>query len=537
VMLLAALVLLAARVAVAQPWSFGVMSDTQWSPAEGHPGLGVATEIIDDVNQQFVKAGVKFVIQVGDLTDRAGKGALEELDIRARHNAALAAAGIRFFPLRGNHDDSPEAAARFAQVFPGLPGTKEFRPTGKFGGGSSPDLPGLGGLTYSFVYDNALFVLLDQFSVSANGEKKSYRLTEQQPWISAQLAQAKATGRHAFVFAHRNLFGQQHKDNLFGSPPKDAKDDAGDGDAKRRDAATVFIRSMAENGSRLFFSGHDHIYHRAWVAAPDAPVGVKQIIAGSCSYKLYAPKAPYSRYEYPVAQERNAIGYVIVTVDGPHVTARYYSVQIGRGSDSASTRSTVREWKAPAPWKVRDVFGYSQNGAEFLVRPGDSLKAVQGAAPAGSGFAGTRMAILSGENPGTGTTLDDDPKTRRPLARWVTTGWSPCPGAPFESDVLRLGGLRNGVGATRSMPYTLALTARPGWRGTPVLYARDATGKWRRAADLVAAGTPRRVDRPYREGDSLGSFGFDAKTGTAWAVIDFEGEFAVMAAPGRRAQR
>ena len=62
---------LGAVTASAKSWKFGVMGDTQWTttdPAGTNP-YTVPVSIIDQVDQQFINADVKFVIQVGDLTD------------------------------------------------------------------------------------------------------------------------------------------------------------------------------------------------------------------------------------------------------------------------------------------------------------------------------------------------------------------------------------------------------------------------------------------------------------------------------------
>ena len=57
--------------ASAEPWKFGVMGDSQWTTAD--PGNAnpytVPLSIINQVNQEFIKARVKFVIAVGDLSD------------------------------------------------------------------------------------------------------------------------------------------------------------------------------------------------------------------------------------------------------------------------------------------------------------------------------------------------------------------------------------------------------------------------------------------------------------------------------------
>ena len=84
-------------------WKFGVMSDTQWTTADpaGQNPTTVAVSIIDQLNPQFIAAGVKFVIQVGDLAD-TGNDADET--VRAQAAQPLYDAGIGFFPMRGNHE-------------------------------------------------------------------------------------------------------------------------------------------------------------------------------------------------------------------------------------------------------------------------------------------------------------------------------------------------------------------------------------------------------------------------------------------------
>ena len=85
-------------------WSFGVMGDTQWTNAtdpEGKNPEYVSAAIARALNQQFIRAGVRFVVQTGDLTDRAGDAAMAA---RATAAQPLFHAGIGFFPLRGNHE-------------------------------------------------------------------------------------------------------------------------------------------------------------------------------------------------------------------------------------------------------------------------------------------------------------------------------------------------------------------------------------------------------------------------------------------------
>lgn len=526
--LVAALIALVAP-AVAEPWSFGVISDTQWQTSDDRADKGVAAEIIDDVNQHFIAAGVRFVVAVGDVTNNGGSRP-DELDIRAKHNAALAAAGIRFFPVRGNHESTLAAAKQFGIAFPNLPGTPGFQPGDGYGDASSPDLPGLAGLSYAFSYRDATLVLIDQFTQDDGSEKgRGYPLTEQLPWLRQTLESSHAAGRHGFVFAHKNLLGQNHKDTLFGSPS--GKDDPGDKEPERRALITEFIQALADHGARYYLCGHDHIYHRAVVEAPDPAVDatVQQIIAGSCSHKFYNPHPPYSAHEHPLAQQRNEVGYLIITVDGPRVTARYYSaptgLPIGRGGSSMKT------WAPGATYTLQDTFGYSANGREFLLQKGDSLRAVTDQVAAGNGFVGTALALLDGVATGCGTTLDDSAESRRQTASLVTTGWA-APTEGMASDILTLRGLQQELGSSTTEPFTVSLSYQPNRvPGQVAICSPNADGRWVNTVDLNAGGKSKQVAGVYAAGAPLGSWGVDPTTKTAWAVVDHGGEFAVMA-PG-----
>ena len=114
-LLLTALVLTGMMPALAQQsWSFGVMADTQWDVADdGQNPNSVAVGIIKQIDPQFINAGVKFVIQVGDLTNNGTNIALDTRNAAAQD---LYNAGIGFFPLRGNHEPSQTAALHFQQI-------------------------------------------------------------------------------------------------------------------------------------------------------------------------------------------------------------------------------------------------------------------------------------------------------------------------------------------------------------------------------------------------------------------------------------
>ena len=106
-------ILVAVGSASAEPWKFGVMGDTQWTcdtdPTGANPN-NVSKSIIDQINPQFIKAGVKFVIQVGDLTENGNDADIAE---RAAAAQPLIDAGIGFFPMRGNHETYAGPANNF----------------------------------------------------------------------------------------------------------------------------------------------------------------------------------------------------------------------------------------------------------------------------------------------------------------------------------------------------------------------------------------------------------------------------------------
>ena len=310
-------------------WAFGVIPDTQWAKNMNAPFHGTAIHIIDAINAEFVRQNVDFVIAVGDLVEKHSADAFKT---RAAHNKVLAEAGIKFYPVRGNHDSgSIEAVAQFKSAFPNLPGTLGA-------GGSFPDLPGASGMTYSFTHKGGKFVLLDTFLMDDGSSKgKTYTISNYLPWIESELK--KSDHHFALVFAHKNLQGQNHRDNIFGHEHD-----------SNPEMQNTFIRCLQQNGVKFFLSGHDHMYHRLLIKSPDGHSEVTQIICGSAASKFYLPNLTFLKSLFrqgkPLAQELNRIGFMIVRVEGERIKFEYYS--------TASFGSTA---KTPV-WELRDSFEY-----------------------------------------------------------------------------------------------------------------------------------------------------------------------------------
>ena len=563
-------VVMAVAPASAEPWKFGVMADTQWKDSpDGKNPNNVAVGVITHLNQEFINHGVKFVIQTGDLTENGNN---LEMDTTATFRQALYNAGIGFYPLRGNHETSAAVATEFKRVFPqtqtgvnnqtpadALITTTYYGPppantNTTFTVGSNFSSPtgidsNYAGLTYSFDYDNARFVLLDGFTIP----NIACNLIEtQQPWISSTLA-TRPADTHAFVFSHKGLITENHKDILFTEPGKCNGSSTNSTPAVKPDEQNAFMSSLFDNGVRYYMNGHDHMHNRAIVTSPDGLSEVQNITTSSNSYKFYIPIDPSSDElfnfpafgslrETPIAQELFTVGYYIVTVDGPRVTVDHYSSPNGCGGDCDQTNDVI-----PYTFSKRETFGYSLNGREFLVEQGASYTDVQ------DGFEGTTARILDGINGSTTTVYDG-----RATTKAVNTGWTSRSEAddmdcsshhkwPWffrkwhkakhsempASDILTLWGMAD-LGSDQTDTYVLSMSYDHHrllpfqfGKGLLGLAARDENGDWVNAVDMNFGGTKKFVLGPWKPGYGLGTYGIDLKTHTAWAVINYNADFAV----------
>lgn len=513
-------------------WRFGVMADTQWrtgSNAGGEPA-SCATTIIDVLNQQFMNHGCRFVIQVGDLVDVESVSGVRSLPTRRLHADALYGNGIGFFPVRGNHEASATAAAEMRSLFPHTIGSHPLAlGADNF---TSPVLPAttgdpagvrLKGLSYSFDYENVRCVLIDQFTRLDGSGSTNNNAVDQVEWVESALS-SNPSDRHAFVFSHKNLIGQNHKDVLFGG---NLTANAGSRDA--------FISSLWGNGVRYHMSGHDHMHHRSIVRASSDPAyRIGQIICSSNSYKFYTPAAGDDGRETPLCQELFTVGYYIVTVDGPRVTVDFYSSSHGHdyGDYDLVYPPTMMNFH------LRETFGYSLNGKGFEVARGESYDKVI------DSFEGTTARIIAGVNAN-----QETDRVSRPLFKDVNTGWSrreSIEGA--ASHALSLWGISDNLslydsnlaGLLPSAPesresdaYTLALTYDPrkvrpsqlvGGRFKMASY--DPANGWINSVDMNYGGVKSFKYGPWRSDYGLGTYGVDPTSSTVWAVVNHDGVFA-----------
>jgi len=546
--------------AFAEVWRFGVMADTQWIGADdGRSPNSVPVDIIKKLNTEFINKGVKFVIEVGDLCDN---GSINGEDTRAAFAQELYNAGVGFFPFRGNHDSSKAAAIEFQRIYPqtqngmmnNTPANVFTVPNPDSGVQPFPVVSGsafpmgsnfsspqnyvvggiaysnLNGLSYSFDYNNVRFVMIDgQAGGDTNGITPG--VDPQQPWITAQLS-GRPAGTHAFVMSHKGLITENHVDVLFGSDP--SKDPAGQ---------NAFISSLQSNGVRYYLGGHDHMHNRSIITSPDQTSSVQDLLCASDSSKFYTPGSPSNDQKYNVpafgftrqtqiAQELHRVGYYIFTLDGPRVTVDYYSAPSTATPNGCAAGSPNCEYlitTTPAlNFAKAETFGYSLNGHEYLVAQGQSYTAVN------ENYKGTSAQIVDGINGSIAADYDG-----RHFTKAVDTGWTdgtvstPKSNSDTASNILTLWGMSD-LYATHTDTYTLSLSydpskSRPEHLGVGLfgLATRDENGNWVNAVTRNIGGIQKFVMGPWQPGYGLGTYGVDPGTKTAWAVINYNADFAV----------
>lgn len=209
-------------------------------------------------------------------------------------------------------------------------------------------------------------------------------------------------GTHCLVFAHKNLVGQNHVDSMFGGTP-----------ASNKQALNRFLSIMDRGNVHTVAGGHDHMHNRSLVTSPDGQSSVEQLIAGNNSAKFYTPRVPaiadtYGVNETVLSQELWTLTHYLVTVDGPRLYIDFYSMS--NGVDYQTT--WLGRTPADTGWYWREQWGYSLNGRDFVVAPGESYQVVQ------DSHGTTRAAIVDGVNASSKVDY-----AGRPMSKQIGTGW------------------------------------------------------------------------------------------------------------------
>lgn len=555
-----------------EAWSFGVHGDTQWTiESDAENPDSIAGSILKQVDDEFIKNKVRFVIALGDLSDRAQQGALA---VRAQFAKPLHDAGIGFFPMRGNHEtygwlfDNTPVEAGISELLENFPQTRKEM-FGAYNLSSPEKLNGtknteLKGLSYSFDYgpkgSNCRFVIIDTEDTGCKttelkrnnktysywpSECRNYPIPSQQEWITARLDRSTRNTTHAIVLAHRSPISENHIDSpfnpntLFGQTPYYLNNNL--------EGQNTFFKSMELNGARFYLGAHDHIHHRSIIKSPDAESAIEEIIAAGLSTKFYSPSPiPYPGYdkdgkitvedqwfgqknrEISLSQEVQNIGYYIYTVDGPRLTAEYYSDI--KGNFLSNKDYPYGTYNPDYPRGVtpelnfikKETFGYSLNGKEFLVAQGEPYTVVR------DSFGNTTAGIIKGVN--NSRTVDGN---NRKLTKAVETGWIKNPDSEkLISDIFCLWGMDELGSGGRTDTYVLSMSIGPKETDQPGMskagIATFVNGKWVNAVDENFGGTKKFVSGKYKPEYGLGTYGYDRKSKTAWAVLNYNADFAAV---------
>jgi hypothetical protein len=261
-------------------WKFVVVGDTRSDGANN----GVNTLIVSELANAIVSESAKFVLVPGDLTNSgsvAGAFTTWKAAMQPVYDA-----GIGVYPTRGNHD--VESHGYWISAF----------------GADIPDNGPAGEVnyTYSFSYDNAFIVGVDEYV-------NAHRVNE--TWLSQQFA--ANTKPHVFVFGHEPAFKVHHTDCLDNYPVN----------------RNTLWSSIAAEGGRTYFCGHDHLYDHARIDDADGnPANdVHQYVVGTGGAPFHA-SGTYDGHNdafTPVNIRRDIgyYGYTVVEINDLDVTLNW----------------------------------------------------------------------------------------------------------------------------------------------------------------------------------------------------------------------
>ena len=290
----------------------------------------------------------------------------------------------------------------------------------------------------------------------------------------------------------------------------------------------VFWDSLQANNVQYYLSGHDHLFNRSILTSPDGSSKVEELIAQSASTKFYAPSDPngaewggQKNRETQLTQELNNIGYYVYTVDGPRMNVDYYADETGGYLSDSNYPFDGSKITPEFNFVKKESWGYSLNGQEFLVAQGESYAGIM------DSFQGTVAQILAGTNNSTAVDANDTP-----FKKAVNTGWVSRSADPktLISDILSLWGMAD-YGTEQTDVYVLSMKhdfRKELHNGTAGVASLNSEGEWVNAVDLnIGTSTKVFVYGPYVPGYGLGTWGVDPDTKTAWAVIDYNADFAI----------
>ncbi len=309
----------------AQRWRFVACGDGRGASSSAP----VNTQIMGEIVKAITNEHPAFVLFTGDLVY---SGSASAFQVWTNTMAPVYRAGIKVYPIMGNHDAN--AAAAYTNIF----------------GRTLPANGPSGELfrTYSFTYSNALVLALDEEVVEGKVN---------QSWINQVLATNQMP--HVFALGHMSAF-------------KVTDDHTSMAEAYSAGARDTFWNSLSNAGARMYFCGHYHFYNHTRMDDGDgnSTNDLHQFVVGTAGAPLMTSTPNYDgindRWTPRKVFHEAQYGYAVVDVDGPTVTITWKH-RSGAGKYSATSdvfTYTVPPRLPPGPFVWDGGAGSSQWSAD-----------------------------------------------------------------------------------------------------------------------------------------------------------------------------
>ena len=341
-LLFSVMILVVAPIYAGAAVRFVVVGDTRGPNHDNPINIQILGEIVDAV----VNENAEFIIVTGDLVHGYTSAANLESQLTQWREIMkeLKNAGMGVYPCRGNHDlnaqGQHDAAAK--KVWDDVFASWNLPNNGP---------PGEKNISYSFSIENVLIVALDTYI-------NPHRIN--QAWLNQQFEGNNQ--QHVFVFAHEPAFSVRHDDCLDDYP----------------DERNAFWNSLACEGGRIYFTGHDHSYNHARIGDgdenPDNDLHQFVVGTGGAPIKNWDGNYDGNNGHWKpeeVFHEEN-YGYVVVEIEGRNVTAT---------------------------WKHRTNPGSYVSGGDIFSYNSTSTTHFQDGVSPNTGYLGTRDTTLSQAHP------------------------------------------------------------------------------------------------------------------------------------------
>jgi hypothetical protein len=295
-------------------WKFAYMSDHKLDQATD-PANYTNLPAVQRMAADMVAQKVNLVITGGDLIDGRGQntaGLNAQYTVWIGAMAAVYNARIPVYAVPGNHEYWGDTktnciAAWNATMAPQLP-------AGRTNNTAHPDME------YSFVFNNALFLGLNQNQFEQGVNRPYYYHGNDMDWIDSQLAGRDVAAQpHVIAFGHMPQFqtGYEWTDHNYKSNREE------------------FWNALGGAGAKMFLTGHSHLYALALIKTKDGTKSVYQVLAGSGGAEKDTWNGNYAPSETSritaIDKDTTYEGYALVTIKDRQVTMewRYYDPVAG----------------------------------------------------------------------------------------------------------------------------------------------------------------------------------------------------------------